>query len=80
MPACTGVAMMGSLQQPVWTKLQNVTHKGSSTHGFMPQVSFSNVNPCKASHVVGSVVTGRPSSLSFSAPEIGGNCNYHFID
>lgn len=60
--------MMGSLQQPVSTKLQNFTYKGYNS-----QVNFYRVNPCKASHVEGTLVTGKPTSLSFSVPEIGGN-------
>ncbi|XP_061356081.1 serine hydroxymethyltransferase 3, chloroplastic [Gastrolobium bilobum] len=73
MQACTGVAMMGSLQQPVWTKGLNFHAEGYSSNGFIPQVRFYNVKPCKASHVEGNLVTGKPSSLSFSVPEIGGN-------
>lgn len=70
--------MMGSLQQPVWTKWQNFTYKGYTSHGFMPQVNFYNVKPCKASHVEGGLVTGKPSSVSFSVPVIGGNLNLPF--
>ncbi|RDX92368.1 Serine hydroxymethyltransferase 3, chloroplastic, partial [Mucuna pruriens] len=65
--------MMRSLQQPVWTKGMNFPAKGySSDNGFVPQVKFFNVKPCKASHVEGGLVTGNPSSSSFSVPEIGG--------
>ncbi|KAJ1377928.1 Serine hydroxymethyltransferase [Sesbania bispinosa] len=64
---------MGSLQQPVWTKGQSFPAKGYGSNGFIPQVKLYNLKPCKASHVEGSLVTGTPSSLSFSVPEIGGN-------
>jgi len=73
MQACT---MMGTLQQSVWTKGMNFPAKGyGSTYGFVPEVKFCNMKPCKASPVEGSLVTGKPSSLSYSVPEIGGNCN-----
>ena len=71
MQACT---MMGSLQQSVWTKGMNFPAKGyGSNNGFVPEVKFCNMKPCKASPVEGSLVTGKPSSLSFSVPEIGGD-------
>ena len=76
MQGTAGVAMMGSLQQPVWTKGQTFPAKGYGSNGFMPQVKFYNVKPCKASHVEGSLVTGMPSTLSVSVPEIGGNYTF----
>lgn len=65
--------MMGSLQQSVWTKGMDFPPKGCGNNGFLPQVKFCNMNSCKASHVEGSLVTGKPSSLSFSVPKIGGD-------
>lgn len=61
--ACTGAALMGSLQQqPLWNKLQNQLYP---THGFLPQLKFNaNFKPCKVSHVEGAILT---------APQIGGN-------
>ncbi|KAE9591362.1 putative glycine hydroxymethyltransferase [Lupinus albus] len=73
MQGCTGVAMMGSLQQPCWTKLTKIHAKGCGGNGFMPQVKFYNVKPCKASPVEASLVTGGPSSLSIAVQEIGGD-------
>ncbi|KAE9598964.1 putative glycine hydroxymethyltransferase [Lupinus albus] len=73
MQGCTGVAMMGSLQQPCWTKGLNFHAKWGTSNGFLHQVKFSNVKPCKASQIEGSVVTGRPSSLSVGVQEIGGD-------
>jgi len=67
-------AMMGSLQQPVWTKGVIFPAKGyGNNNGFVPQLKFFNGKPCKASHVEGGLVTGSTSSLSFSVPQIGGN-------
>lgn len=58
---------MGSLQQPLSTKLQNQIY---TTHGFLPQLKLnSSFKPCKVSHVEGAVVT---------APQIGGNSNFPF--
>nr|KYP62897.1 hypothetical protein KK1_017457 [Cajanus cajan] len=65
--------MMGSLQQSVWTKGMDFPPKGCGNNGFLPQVKFCNMKSCKASHVEGSLVTGKPSSLSFSVPKIGGD-------
>ncbi|KAK7331435.1 hypothetical protein VNO77_25660 [Canavalia gladiata] len=73
MQACSGVTMMGSLQQPVWTKGINFPVKGCGCNGFIPQAKFFSVKPCKASHVEGSLVTGNPSSLSITVPQIGGD-------
>lgn len=53
--------MMGSMQQPAWTKGQSFPAIGYGSNGFIPQVKFCNVKPCKA------------SSLSISVPEIKGD-------
>lgn len=63
--------MMGSLQQSVWTKALNFPANGCGSYGFIPQVKLNNVKPCKAFSVEGSLVSGKPSTLS--VPEIGGN-------
>lgn len=74
MQACT--TMSSLQQQPIWTKGLNFPAKGyGSNNGFLPQVRFCNIKPSKASHVEASLVAGKPSSVSFSVPEIGGNCN-----
>ncbi|KAK7245610.1 hypothetical protein RIF29_40457 [Crotalaria pallida] len=65
--------MMGSLQQPCWAKGMNFPTKGCGSNGFMPHVNLYNVKQCKLSHVVGSLVTGRPSSLPVAVQEIGGD-------
>ncbi|KAL2969516.1 hypothetical protein AAZX31_15G086100 [Glycine max] len=72
MQACT---MMSSLQQqPIWTKGLNFPAKGyGSNNGFVTQLRFCNIKPSKASHVEASLVAGKPSSVSFSVPEIGGD-------
>ncbi|ESW32332.1 hypothetical protein PHAVU_002G313300 [Phaseolus vulgaris] len=65
-------AMMGSLQQPVWNKEVIFPAKGyGNNNGFVPQLKFFNVKPCKASHVEGGLVTGSTLSLSFAVPQIG---------
>ncbi|CAJ2658723.1 unnamed protein product [Trifolium pratense] len=72
--ACTGVTMMGSLQQPLWTKLHNFSGYTTTTNGFKPQqINFNNtLKPCKVSHVEGTLVTGNTSPFS-SVPQIGGD-------
>ena len=73
MQACSGVAVMGSLQQPIWTKGSNFAPKGSSVIGFPQEGRLSLMKLCKSSNVEGSLVTGRlPSSASVPMPEIGG--------
>ncbi|CAL0301275.1 unnamed protein product [Lupinus luteus] len=72
MQGCTGVAMMGSLQQPYWTKGMNFPAKGCGSNGFMSQVKLYCVKPCKASRVESSLVTGSAPSLSVAVQEIGG--------
>ncbi|XP_020988196.1 serine hydroxymethyltransferase 3, chloroplastic isoform X1 [Arachis duranensis] len=80
MQATTGVAMMGSLQQqPVWTKGMTFPNKGLGNNGCLAQTKFYSLKPCKASHVEGTVLTGTPSSLSVSVPEIGGDGS-KFVD
>ena len=72
MQACSGAAVMGSLQQPIWIKGSNFPPKGSSVIGFPHQGRLSLLKPCRSS-VEGSLVTGGlPSSVSVPVPEIGG--------
>ncbi|XAR69265.1 Glycine hydroxymethyltransferase [Bertholletia excelsa] len=74
MKACSGAAVMGSVQQPIWAKGSSFPFKGSGFHGFPQHVKLSSFKPCKSSHLAGSWVTGRPSSsVPVTAPEIGGN-------
>ncbi|XP_023902260.1 serine hydroxymethyltransferase 3, chloroplastic [Quercus suber] len=80
MQACSGAAVMGSLQQPIWTKGSNFAPKGSSVIGFPQQGRLNLMKPCKSSNVEGSLVTGRPpSSASVPVPEIGGSGS-SFVD
>ena len=80
MQACSGAAVMGSLQQPIWTKGSNFAPKGSSVIGFPQQGRLNLMKPCRSSYVEGSLVTGRPpSSAPVPAPEIGG-INFTLID
>ncbi|RZB63759.1 Serine hydroxymethyltransferase 3, chloroplastic [Glycine soja] len=52
----------------------NFPAKGyGSNNGFVTQLRFCNIKPSKASHVEASLVAGKPSSVSFSVPEIGGD-------
>ena len=73
MQACSGAATTGSLQQPIWTKGLSFHAKGCGSNGFVPQAKLFFVKPCKASYVDGSLVSGKPSSLTAPLPEIGGN-------
>ncbi|KAI4337121.1 hypothetical protein L6164_015573 [Bauhinia variegata] len=79
MQACSGVAMMGSLQQPIWTKGLNSAAKGWGNNGFVPQVKLYSVKPCKASYVEESLTTKRPSTVSVPVTEIGGAVS-SFVD
>uniref|UniRef100_A0A2N9IIT1 Serine hydroxymethyltransferase n=1 Tax=Fagus sylvatica TaxID=28930 RepID=A0A2N9IIT1_FAGSY len=73
MQACSGAAVMGSLQQPIWTKESNFPPRGSSVIGFPHQGRLNLLKPCRSSYVEGSLVTGTPpSSVSVPVPEIGG--------
>ncbi|KAG2391623.1 uncharacterized protein HKW66_Vig0126160 [Vigna angularis] len=52
--------IMGSLQQFVWTKGMGFPTKGyGNNYGFVFEVKFRNMKPCKASPVEGSLVMGR---------------------
>lgn len=76
MQACSGAAMMGSLQQSIWVKGSPFLSKGSSASGFPNQIRFNLVKPCRSS-IEGSLVTGRPpSSVSVPLPEMGGNHSF----
>ncbi|KAI7999948.1 hypothetical protein LOK49_LG09G01129 [Camellia lanceoleosa] len=78
MHACSGTAVMGSIQQPIWAKA--FLPKGSSFSGFHYQVKLNLLKPCRSSQLEGSLITGRPpSSVSVPAPEIGGN-ESSFVD
>ncbi|KAK4279884.1 hypothetical protein QN277_011588 [Acacia crassicarpa] len=73
MQVCGRVAMMGLGQQIAWNKVLNFPTNGCDSYGFSPQVKINNVKACRASYVEGSLVRGRPSTLSVSVPEIGGD-------
>lgn len=67
---------MGVVHQSVWTTGPTVRHKVSTGVEFPCLVRFNSTKPCKASHVEGSLVTGRPlSSVSVPAPGIDDNAN-----
>lgn len=73
MQACSGAAVMGSLQQPIWVKGSRFPSEGSVVVGFPNQIRLNMVKPCRFSSIEGSLVTGRPpSSVSVPIPEIGG--------
>ncbi|XP_054795422.1 serine hydroxymethyltransferase 3, chloroplastic-like [Prosopis cineraria] len=73
MQVCGRVAMMGSGQQFACTKVLNFPANRCDSYGFTPQVKLNNVKACRASYVEGSLVSGKPSTLSVSVPEIGGD-------
>ncbi|KAJ7958335.1 Serine hydroxymethyltransferase [Quillaja saponaria] len=80
MQACSGIASLGSLQQPIWTKGLNFPAKGFGVTGFNHQIKPNLVKPCKSSYVEGSLVSGRPpSSVSVPVPDIGGDGS-SFVD
>ncbi|CAL1404479.1 unnamed protein product [Linum trigynum] len=73
MEACTGTAVMGSLQQPIWSKGTSFAPKKPTFVLFPRQVKLQSLKPCKVS-VEGSLVTGRPpSSVSVPIPEAEGD-------
>ncbi|KAB2611914.1 serine hydroxymethyltransferase 3 [Pyrus ussuriensis x Pyrus communis] len=72
MQACGGAAVMGSLQQPAWTKGTIFSNKGLTGSGFSHQLKLNCVKPVRSSYIEGSLVTGRPSSsVTVPLPEIG---------
>lgn len=75
MQACGGAAVMGSLQQPTWTKGTIFPNKGLIGTGFSHKLKLTCVKPVRSSsYIEGSLVAGRPSSsVSVTLPEIGGN-------
>ncbi|KAA8525178.1 hypothetical protein F0562_006958 [Nyssa sinensis] len=80
MQACSGTAVMGSLQQPIWTKGSNFPPKGYSVNGFPNQIKLNIAKPCRSSQVEGNLVTGKPPSfVSVPVAEIGGNGS-SFVD
>ncbi|OMP06355.1 Serine hydroxymethyltransferase [Corchorus capsularis] len=66
MQACSGAAMMGSLQQPMGVNRPAFPLRGSGISGFPHQIKLISVKPCRA-QLEGSLVTGRPPS-SVSVP------------
>lgn len=72
--SCSGAAVMGSVQQPVWVKGTTLFQKGFSTNEFPQQIRLNSIKPCKVSNIEGSLVSARPpSSVSVPAPDAGGN-------
>uniref|UniRef100_M1CVE3 Serine hydroxymethyltransferase n=1 Tax=Solanum tuberosum TaxID=4113 RepID=M1CVE3_SOLTU len=77
MEACSRAAVMGSsLQQPVWVNGSAFPLKGEVK---LNGVKLWSVKPCKASQLEGSLVSGRPPSVSVPIPEMGGAGN-NFAD
>ncbi|CAN4095537.1 unnamed protein product [Withania somnifera] len=78
MEACSRAAVMcSSLQQPVWVKGSAFPLKGDMKFN---RVKLWAIKPCKASQLVGSLVTGRPPpSVSIPIPEMAGAGN-NFVD
>ncbi|KAB1219749.1 Serine hydroxymethyltransferase 3, chloroplastic [Morella rubra] len=80
MQACSGATVMGSLQQPIWSKGLNFPPKGSSFIGSQLQVKLNSVKLCRSSYAEASMVTGRPpSSVFVPVPESEGNGS-SFVD
>ncbi|XP_065849493.1 serine hydroxymethyltransferase 3, chloroplastic [Euphorbia lathyris] len=77
MQGCTGTAVMGSLQQPIWTKGSALPPTRSSFIGFPHQIKLNSFKSCRYSRIQGSLVTGRPpSSVSVPVPEAGGDRSF----
>ncbi|XP_050134721.1 serine hydroxymethyltransferase 3, chloroplastic-like isoform X2 [Malus sylvestris] len=78
MQACGGAAVMGSLQQPAWTKGTIFSNKGLTGSGFSHQLKLKCVKPVRSSsYIEGSLVTGRPSSsVTVPLPEIGNGSSF----
>ncbi|XP_038689572.1 serine hydroxymethyltransferase 3, chloroplastic-like [Tripterygium wilfordii] len=80
MQACTGAAMMGSLQQPFRPKNSLFPVKECGLSGFLNKIKLNSLKPCSCSVVEGSLTTGRPPS-SASVPVSGlGDNGRKFID
>lgn len=80
MQACSGAAVMGSLQQPIWVKGSRFPSEGSVMVGFPNQIRLNMVKACRCSSIEGSLVTGRPpSSVSVPIPEIGGKIFFNTL-
>ncbi|KAF3440683.1 hypothetical protein FNV43_RR18967 [Rhamnella rubrinervis] len=67
MQACSGAAVMGSIQQPIWVKGTTLFQKGHSTNEFPHQIKLYSIKPCRFSYSEGSLVSLRPPS-SVSVP------------
>ncbi|XP_058074006.1 serine hydroxymethyltransferase 3, chloroplastic [Magnolia sinica] len=68
-------SMMCSMHQSIWTRSSSF-HPKISSNGEFPHQLKLNYAKCKAAHLEGSLVTGRPpSSVSVPAPDIGGNAS-----
>lgn len=75
MQACSGAALMGSLQQPKWIKGAVFPNRGVSVGGFPHQLKLNYSKSLRSySYVEGSLVAGRTSSPgSVHVPEIRGS-------
>ncbi|XP_058221852.1 serine hydroxymethyltransferase 3, chloroplastic-like [Rhododendron vialii] len=75
MQACSGTAVMGSIQQSIWGKGSAFPPKGLGFNGIAHQVKTNSIiKPFRSSQLEESLVTGRPpSSVYVSAPDSRGN-------
>lgn len=75
MQACCGPSVMGSVQQPIWNKGSSIQIKGCGIGGFAAhQFKLSSAKHRKSTCVLGSLVSGAPSSsVSIPLSEIGGD-------
>ncbi|XP_057478862.1 serine hydroxymethyltransferase 3, chloroplastic-like [Actinidia eriantha] len=79
--ACSGTAVMGSIQQPSLVKGSNFPPKELGFNGFGPQGKLNLIKPCRSSQLEGSLVTSRPpSSVSIPAVQSRPWALAHFID
>lgn len=80
MQACSGFAVMGSIQQPVWTKESVFPLKGLGVGGCSNLVKFSSVKPCRSSQLEGNLVSGRPpTSVFVPEPKTEGSDHSEFM-
>ncbi|XP_022850768.1 serine hydroxymethyltransferase 3, chloroplastic-like, partial [Olea europaea var. sylvestris] len=78
--ACSGSAVMGSTQLPVWTNGSVFPLKGFGMGGCSNHVKFSLVKPCQSSQLEENLVSGRPpSSVFIAVPEFGVSDHSEFV-
>ncbi|KAF2286271.1 hypothetical protein GH714_013013 [Hevea brasiliensis] len=60
MQACTGAAVIGSLQQPIEAKGSAFPPISFNITGFPQKIKLNSLKPCSYSSVEGNLVTGKP--------------------